>query len=77
MILGRSAASWAPFSLNINFKEKNMDEQTSIKEYAARKRREYKQKYSEANPEKVAQWRKNAIVNAYKRLIAAEPKYKV
>lgn len=54
-----------------------MDEQTSIKEYAAKKRREYKQKYSEANPEKVAQWRKNAIVNAYKRLIAAEPKYKV
>lgn len=51
-------------------------EQT-IKEYAAKKRREYKQKYSEENPEKIAQWRKNAIVNAYKRLIAAEPKYKV
>ena len=54
-----------------------MDEQTSIKESAARKRREYRKKYSEENPEKIAQWRKNAIVNAYKRLIAAEPKYKV
>lgn len=54
-----------------------MDNQEAIKEYAAKKRREYKQKYSEANPEKVAQWRKNAIVTAYKRLIAAEPKYKI
>lgn len=39
--------------------------------------RKYLADYRKANPDKVQQWRKNAIVNAYKKLIATEPQYKV
>ena len=39
--------------------------------------RAYRKQYNEQHPEKVKQWRKNAIVNAYKKLIAAEPQYKI
>lgn len=39
--------------------------------------RNYLKQYREQNPDKVKQWRKNAIVNAYKKLIAAEPQYKI
>lgn len=40
-------------------------------------RDKYRAEYNRKNPEKVKQWRKNAIVNAYKKLIAAEPQYKI
>lgn len=39
--------------------------------------REYTKEYRKKNPEKAKQWKKNAIVNAYKKLIAAEPQYKI
>lgn len=39
--------------------------------------RAYTKQYREQNPDKVKQWRKNAIVNAYRKLIAAEPQYKI
>ena len=40
-------------------------------------RNKYRAEYNRKNPDKVKQWRKNAIVNAYKKLIAAEPQYKI
>lgn len=49
----------------------------SDKEIALQWNRRYTADYRKANPEKVQQWRKNAIVNAYKKLIAAEPQYKI
>lgn len=39
--------------------------------------RVYTKEYRKKNPEKAKQWKKNAIVNAYKKLIAAEPQYKI
>lgn len=39
--------------------------------------RVYTKEYRKENPDKVKQWRKTAIVNAYKKLIAAEPQYKI
>lgn len=53
------------------------DEEKRDYESALRWNRRYTADYRKANPEKVQQWRKNAIVNAYKKLIAAEPQYKV
>lgn len=54
-----------------------MTHKTTENEAVNRWYRRYTAGYREANPEKVQQWRKNAIVNAYKKLIAAEPKYRV
>ena len=51
--------------------------EAEIRQYALKMQRAYTKKYREENPDKVKQWRKNAIVNAYKKLIAAEPQYKI
>ena len=51
--------------------------EAEIKKYALKMQRAYTKKYREENQDKVKQWRKNAIVNAYKKLIAAEPQYKI
>lgn len=51
--------------------------EAEIRQYALKMQRAYTKKYREGNPDKVKQWRKNAIVNAYKKLIAAEPQYKI
>ena len=51
-----------------------MDKQTAL---AAEIRRKYAREYEARNKEKVAQWRKNSIVNAYKRLVEAEPEFAI
>lgn len=51
-----------------------MDKQAAL---AADVRRKYAREYEARNKEKVVLWRKNAIVNAYKRLIEAEPEFAI
>lgn len=45
----------------------------NLSEYALKKRREYYKRYHEEHAEQVKEWRKNAIVNAYVKLVEAEP----
>lgn len=56
---------------------KTAEEPQEIYSYVQQVNRAYQKEYRERNPEKVQKWRKNAIVNAYKKLIAAEPQYKI
>lgn len=54
----------------------NSTNQTAdITAYGIKKRRQYQKQYMNNNPDKVKQWRINAIINAYKRLVKANPQY--
>lgn len=44
----------------------------AVNEYAAEKRRAYQREYRRTHPEKVKQYRKNAIRAAYRRLMEQE-----
>ena len=56
--------------LNTQKQPKAVDQ--TINEYALKKRREYHREYRRNHPEKVKQWRKNYLVNAYKRMMQQE-----
>ena len=49
--------------------------EAEIKKYALKMQRAYTKKYREENPDKVKQWRANAVVNAYKKLIQSDASY--
>ena len=49
--------------------------EAEIRQYALKMQRAYTKKYREANPDKVKQWRANAVVNAYKKLIQSDASY--
>ena len=46
-----------------------------IRQYALKLQRAYTKKYREENPDKVKQWRANAVVNAYKKLVQSDASY--
>ena len=46
-----------------------------IRQYALKMQRAYTKKYREENPDKVKQWRANAVVNAYKKLVQSDASY--
>ena len=52
----------------------NMAE-AEIRQYALKMQRAYTKKYREENPDKVKQWRANAVVNAYKKLVQSDASY--
>lgn len=47
--------------------------EADIRSYALKLKREYSKSYRDKNPDKVKQWRHNAVINAYKKLITEEP----
>ena len=49
--------------------------EAEIRQYALKMQRAYTKKYREANQDKVKQWRANAVVNAYKKLIQSDASY--
>lgn len=49
--------------------------EAEIKKYALKMQRAYTKKYREENPDKVKQWRANAVVNAYKKLVQSDASY--
>lgn len=49
--------------------------EAEIRQYALKMQRAYTKKYREENPDKVKQWRANAVVNAYKKLIQSDASY--
>ena len=49
--------------------------EAEIRKYALKMQREYTKKYREENPDKVKQWRANAVVNAYKKLVQSDASY--
>lgn len=49
--------------------------EAEIKQYALKMQRAYTKKYREENPDKVKQWRANAVVNAYKKLVQSDASY--
>lgn len=49
--------------------------EAEIKQYALKMQRAYTKKYRAENPDKVKQWRANAVVNAYKKLIQSDASY--
>ena len=46
--------------------------EAEIRQYALKMQRAYTKKYREENPDKVKQWRANAVVNAYKKLVQSD-----
>lgn len=44
----------------------------AVNEYAAEKRRAYQREYRRTHPEKVKQYRRNAVIAAYRRLMEQE-----
>lgn len=46
--------------------------ENAINEYTAEKRRAYQREYRRTHPEKVRQYRRNAILAAYRRLMEQE-----
>lgn len=44
----------------------------AVNQYAAERRRAYQREYRRTHPEKVKQYRKNAILSAYRRLMEQE-----
>ena len=49
--------------------------EAEIRQYALKMQRAYTKKYREENPDKVKQWRANAVVNAYKKLVQSDASY--
>ena len=49
--------------------------EAEIRQYALKMQRAYTKKYREENPDKVKQWRANAVVNAYKKLVQSNASY--
>ena len=49
--------------------------EAEIGQYALKMQRAYTKKYREENPDKVKQWRANAVVNAYKKLVQSDASY--
>ena len=49
--------------------------EAEIKKYALKMQRAYTKKYREENQDKVKQWRANAVVNAYKKLVQSDASY--
>ena len=49
--------------------------EAEIRQYALKIQRANTKKYREENPDKVKQWRANAVVNAYKKLIQSDASY--
>ena len=49
--------------------------EAEIRQYALKMQRAFTKKYREENPDKVKQWRANAVVNAYKKLIQSDASY--
>ena len=49
--------------------------EAEIRQYALKMQRAYTKKYRAENPDKVKQWRANAVVNAYKKLIQSDASY--
>ena len=49
--------------------------EAEIRQYSLKMQRAYTKKYREENPDKVKQWRANAVVNAYKKLIQSDASY--
>ena len=49
--------------------------EAEIRRYALKMQRAYTKKYREENPDKVKQWRANAVVNAYKKLVQSDASY--
>ena len=49
--------------------------EAEIRHYALKMQRAYTKKYREENPDKVKQWRANAVVNAYKKLVQSDASY--
>ena len=49
--------------------------EAEIRQYALKMQRAYTKKYREENPDNVKQWRANAVVNAYKKLIQSDASY--
>ena len=49
--------------------------EAEIRQYTLKMQRAYTKKYREENPDKVKQWRANAVVNAYKKLVQSDASY--
>ena len=49
--------------------------EAEIRQYALKMQRAYTKKYRAENPDKVKQWRANAVVNAYKKLVQSDASY--
>ena len=49
--------------------------EAEIRQYALKMQRAYTKKYREENPDKVKQWRANAVVNAYMKLVQSDASY--
>ena len=49
--------------------------EAEIRQYALQMQSAYTKKYREENPDKVKQWRANAVVNAYKKLVQRDASY--
>ena len=57
-------------------KEKNtINEATEqqIRAYAKEAQKKYKREYQRKHPEKTQQWRRNYIINEYKRIVSEDP----
>lgn len=55
---------------NINTQEITEEQ---IRAYAKEAQKKYKREYQRKHPEKTQQWRRNYIINEYKRIVSEDP----